>query len=93
MKIHDLERLVLPGGPCVFTVGCSPSELTDLDWKFQRDYFQRGVVRLVRGAKMRTTARLFDEISAAFQFPCYFGENWDALDECLNDIDWLPGDA
>jgi RNAse (barnase) inhibitor barstar len=39
---------------------------------------------------MRTVNSLFDEIAASFQFPWYFGENWDALDECLNDLAWLP---
>ncbi|MBT0993545.1 barstar family protein [Cellulomonas sp. DKR-3] len=33
---------------------------------------------------------LFDEVSAALQFPYYFGENWPAFDECLADMDWLP---
>lgn len=47
-------------------------------------------VRIVRGHKMRTVPRLFDEVSAALQFPYYFGENWAALDECLADMDWLP---
>lgn len=46
--------------------------------------------RLVRGRKMRTVRRLFDEFSAALQFPYYFGENWPAFDECLADMDWLP---
>jgi hypothetical protein len=27
------------------------------------------------------------------QFPYYFGENWDALDECITDLDWMPGDV
>src|SRR5437660_10044025 len=51
------------------------------------------VSRLIRGHKARTTATLFDEFAAALQFPCYFGENWDAFDECLTDLAWLPGEA
>lgn len=47
-------------------------------------------VRVVRGHKMRTVDSLFDEVSAALQFPYYFGENWAAFDECLADMDWLP---
>jgi hypothetical protein len=53
----------------------------------------RVVSRVIRGHKARTTAALFDEFAAALQFPCYFGENWDAFDECLTDLKWLPGDA
>jgi hypothetical protein len=49
-------------------------------------------VRAVRGGKMRTPAGLFDEFAAAFQFPWYFGQNWDAFIECMSDLDWLePG--
>ena len=48
------------------------------------------VVRVLRGRKMRTWARLFDEMAAAFQFPEYFGENLDALHDCLTDFAWLP---
>lgn len=47
-------------------------------------------VRTVRGPKMGTVERLFDEVAAALQFPYYFGENWPAFDECLSDMDWLP---
>lgn len=54
------------------------------------DWLEAGLtVRSVRGAKMRSTAALMDEVSAALQFPYYFGENWAALDECLADMEWL----
>lgn len=46
-------------------------------------------VRTLRGSKMRSTPALMDETSAALQFPDYFGANWDALDECLSDMEWL----
>lgn len=51
-------------------------------------------VRLVRGAKMRTSPGLLDEFAAALQFPLYFGENKDAFDECIGDLDsFLPAGA
>jgi RNAse (barnase) inhibitor barstar len=47
-------------------------------------------VRVVRGRKMHSEARLFEEFAAALQFPYYFGENWEALCECMNDLSWMP---
>ncbi|MFF4830282.1 barstar family protein [Streptomyces sp. NPDC001315] len=41
------------------------------------------------GAQMTSQAELFQEFKAKLQFPEYFGENWNALDECLADLDWL----
>jgi hypothetical protein len=32
-----------------------------------------------------------NEVSAALQFPYYFGHNWDAFRECVNDLSWLKG--
>lgn len=31
-----------------------------------------------------------ERIAAALQFPDWFGGNWDALADCLNDLSWLP---
>jgi RNAse (barnase) inhibitor barstar len=42
------------------------------------------------GTRIRDTAGLLDACSDALQFPAYFGNNWDALQDCLGDLSWLP---
>jgi RNAse (barnase) inhibitor barstar len=49
------------------------------------------VLRVIRGRKCRSTAGLFADIAEALEFPDYFGHNWDALEECLADLEWLSG--
>ncbi|WP_191991736.1 barstar family protein [Bacillus aerolatus] len=46
-------------------------------------------VTFINGRKCRTTSVLFKEFQRGLQFPSYFGHNWDAFDECINDLDWL----
>jgi RNAse (barnase) inhibitor barstar len=33
---------------------------------------------------------LFRDIGAALHFPSYYGQNLDALAECLSDLSWIP---
>jgi hypothetical protein len=39
---------------------------------------------------VRSKQKLFAVYSQALRFPKYFGGNWDAFEECLNDLSWLP---
>lgn len=32
---------------------------------------------------------LFSALKAELQFPSYFGDNWDALADCLRDLSWI----
>jgi RNAse (barnase) inhibitor barstar len=46
------------------------------------------VVWVPRG--VRSKEKLLRLLSQALRFPNYFGGNWDALEECLHDLHWLP---
>jgi len=47
------------------------------------------VARVVRGQRCVSKERTLQEWAAAFQFPSYFGNNWDAFEDCVNDLEWL----
>ncbi|MEO6602125.1 MAG: barstar family protein [Polyangiaceae bacterium] len=70
-------------------VAMDASTVTDACWAFEREQVHR-VVRFVRGAKMADVTGVFDQFGAALQFPYYFGENWPAFSECIQDLSWLP---
>lgn len=75
---------------CLYTTEMGISDITNWGWQFA-DNPSSATLRFVRGNKMKTVETLFDEFSAALQFPYYFGENWAAFNECIADLDWLPG--
>jgi RNAse (barnase) inhibitor barstar len=35
---------------------------------------------------------LLDSLRAALRLPAYFGNNWDALSDCLRDLSWIEHD-
>ncbi len=41
-------------------------------------------------ASIRSKQKLLRVLAHQLQFPAYFGYNWDALEECLRDLSWLP---
>jgi hypothetical protein len=44
----------------------------------------------VLGGRLRRKADLLRALAIGLKFPDYFGWNWDALDECMRDLSWLP---
>ena len=80
------ERLAVTG-PCVhFDSGVPALELLGLA--------ERGfALRDLDGAAIAGRDDLLAALASALAFPDYFGGNWDALDEVLRDLGWLPADG
>jgi len=45
------------------------------------------------GRFARDKASFLTAAAAAMDFPAYFGHNWDAFEECVNDLSWAPADG
>lgn len=44
-------------------------------------------------AGCRDKSELLARVADALEFPGWFGQNWDALADCLGDLAWLPADG
>ncbi|BAL99355.1 MULTISPECIES: barstar family protein [Caldilinea] len=42
------------------------------------------------GRRARDKASFLRAIAETMAFPDYFGKNWDAFEECVNDLTWAP---
>ena len=46
----------------------------------------------INGTSVKSKADFLQAVAKALAFPDYFGNNWDALEDCLTDLDWLTDD-
>ena len=47
----------------------------------------------MQGIGVRTKDQFLNETAKAFKFPAYFGNNWDAFEDCLTDMSWVEADG
>lgn len=63
----------------------------DFDLNALHNQFPQFILKVIEGASCKTLNEFFVEFSRVLEFPSYFGRNWDALDECITDLEWMPG--
>ena len=44
----------------------------------------------LNGRAIESKAEFLAACARALRFPAYFGRNWDAFEECITDLSWLP---
>jgi len=88
----EQELLFNPDGPALSVLPATPSEVYDLMFGWKPKHPEWDILR-VGGERLKSIdkPRFMNEVSAALQFPYYFGHNWDAFRECVNDLSWLNG--
>lgn len=57
-----------------------------------RKSFLGAFVGKIDGQKSASMKDFLEQIGVALQFPEYYGKNLDALDEMLNDLEWIKED-
>jgi RNAse (barnase) inhibitor barstar len=47
----------------------------------------------IEGKSIAKKEQLLNHVATALHFPGHFGHNWDALEECLVDMEWADADG
>ncbi|MCU7829566.1 MAG: barstar family protein [Candidatus Thiodiazotropha sp. (ex Myrtea sp. 'scaly one' KF741663)] len=84
----NVNSLFVPEPPWIIQTDMDDDiVLSELKKKYgeqvKKNYF------VLNGNKMHDFDGLFTEFSIGLKFPDYFGRNFNALDECMADLEWL----
>ena len=84
--MRALDHLETLAPPWVHLVVLAPGEETETVLRAPRDF----AIRLIDGRRARSKGAFIEELVRAFHCPPSTGRNWDAIEECLADLEWLP---
>ncbi len=90
--MFDWDILLQPEGPWVFK---SEGEINHIiEYTNTILKMKDGACLFVmNGEKMKSLNGFYNELTKVLKFPDYFGRNFNALDECMSDLEWLDFSA
>jgi RNAse (barnase) inhibitor barstar len=89
MPLQALQSLIdaKRGGVHFLDAHVDPRKLQALARKAGFAFFH------VEGKTIERKEQLMNSMATALSLPSHFGRNWDALEECLNDMDGVEGEG
>jgi len=75
------------GGVFYLTSQTAPAELEKAAKNTGCAYFH------IEGQKLTKKEQFLNHAALALHFPDYFGDNWDAFEDCLMDLSWCDADC
>lgn len=88
MRAEDILR---PGTPGLLHLDVDAERAWAWALELREEAEAPFALRWLRGSRMRTLEGFHDEMAAALQFPPHYGQGWDALNDCFNDLEWIEG--
>ncbi|NMB44187.1 MAG: barstar family protein [Clostridiales bacterium] len=83
-----LYKLIEVEKPLIHLIYCNWFDLEECI-----NFKEHTYVAIIDGKNCTSTENVFIEFANVFKFPNYFGSNWSAFDECINDLEWLSSDS
>ena len=80
----DTEKINSPQTPMLHVYDGNAEELFS-----QLSDNAHGQLRILEGGRMTTDEEVLHEFFIELNFPSYFGDNYDALHDCLTDLAWI----
>jgi len=89
MSLEALKTLIEDekGGVFFLAEPATPKDVQAAAKRAKFAYFH------IEGKNIARKEQLLNHVATALRFPDYFGGNWDAMEECLTDMEWVdaPG--
>ncbi|MFZ7133299.1 MAG: barstar family protein [Eubacteriales bacterium] len=91
MTIND--NFLKVDSPTVYITHVTQGSVNSYVDKLKIGLMNKSYTATISGDLIKNKQDILETFKQIFQFPDYFGNNWDALEECINDLSWLNSKA